>query len=109
VIVFEESALKGEISDLVVRTRLLSPESTVLVLSESSEEQATLGLLRLGAYGILPARASDGVLELMMFHAMESRFRARRLKFLHLVFWMLIFSIPIWVIIGRFIALGAFY
>jgi UDP-GlcNAc:undecaprenyl-phosphate GlcNAc-1-phosphate transferase len=109
VIVLEESALEGEISNLVVRIRLLSPESTILVLSGSSENQETLGLLRLGAYGILPARASDGVLELMMFHAMENRFRARRLKFLHLVFWMLIFSIPIWVIIGRFIAMGAFY
>jgi len=108
-VIVEESKYGKEISDVVVRTKILSPEVTILVLADSAESPAALGLLRLGAYTILPSCASPEALEVMVHNTLESRYLSRRLKLLKILFWILIFSIPIWVVIGRFIALGALY
>jgi hypothetical protein len=108
-VIVEESRYGREISDVVVRTRLLSPEVTILVLADSAESPAALGLLRLGAFAILPSCASPEALEVMVRNALESRYLARRLKLLKILFWIFILSIPVWVVIGRFIALGALF
>ena len=107
-VLVEDAALGRELSEFVVRTKLTNPGVTVLVISSSSEDEYSLGLLRLGAYSILPACASNDVLEIMIHNAMESRYLNRRLSFLNILFWILIFTIPIWLTLGRYIALGKF-
>lgn len=109
VIIVEEARYGKDISDIIIKAKLLNPEVTILVISGSSESSAVLGLLRLGAYDILPACASQDALAVMIFNALESRYLSRRLRFLQLLFWILVFSTPLWVILGRFVALGAFY
>jgi len=109
VAIVEDSELGKDASSFVANSRLTNPKSTILVLAGSSDDEKTLELLRLGAYSILPACATDEALKILINNSLEARFLSRRLDFLAILFWIFAFTVPVWIVIGRFIALGKFY
>jgi UDP-GlcNAc:undecaprenyl-phosphate GlcNAc-1-phosphate transferase len=105
VIVIEDAEDIGKVASFVVSVHLRSPKTSILILTPASDDADRLEMLRLGVSNLLPACASDEVLELMIANTLESRYLKRRLNFLNLLFWLFIFTIPVWMVVGRFIVL----